>query len=90
MELAGRYALNLGCHRAVDAEVAKGSSHKSACKGYKLRCVLELLGARRDSGEESECFVLNHVHAMVVGPQVIHLFLVDQCPKVGAYELHGL
>lgn len=90
MELAGRYALNLGCHSAVDAQIAKGSSHQAACKSHKLWCVLELLGGRRDTGEESECFVLNHIHAVVVGPQVIHLFLVDQCPEVGAYKLHGL
>lgn len=36
--------------------------------------------------EKPELVVVQHVHTLMVGPQVVHLFFVHARPKVGAYE----
>lgn len=87
---AGGYCLHFSRHSAIDTQITKSAAHQTTSEGDKFGRLLQLLGARRDACEKTECFILHHVHAVVVGAQVIHLLLVNQCPEVSANKFHGL
>ena len=74
LELASWHARNLGRHHRIYPEVGQRSSDQAACEGHKLWTGLQILSVLACLGQELETVVLEDVHSLVVGPQVVDLF----------------
>lgn len=88
MKLTRRHGLHLRRHHARDAQIGQAAPHQPARKRDKLGRVLQVLRAGRQPRQKAERIVLQHVHALVVGPQVVDLLAVNRAPEVGADKLH--
>ena len=73
LELAGWHARDLGRDHGVDPEVGQRSSDQAAGKGHELGAGLQILSVLARLGQELETVVLEDVHTLVVGSQVVDL-----------------
>ena len=73
LELAGWHARNLGSDHRVYPEVGQRSSDQATGEGHKLGTGLQMLSVLARLGQELETVVLEDVHTLVVGSQVVDL-----------------
>lgn len=92
MKFTTGQARDLGLDRADDPQVGQASPEESAGEGQEPGAVPQILlsGAAAHPLQESELVVLEDVDAVVVGPEVVDLLLVEAGPEVGADELDGV
>ena len=74
LELASWHTRNLRRNHGVHAEVGQRSSDQATGEGHKLGTGLQILSVLARLGQELETVVLEDVHSLVVGPQVVDLF----------------
>ena len=73
LELASWHARNLGRHHRIYPEVGQRSSDQAACEGHKLWTGLQILSVLACLGQELETVILEDVHTLMVGSQVVYL-----------------
>ena len=74
LELAGGHARHLGSDHGVDPEVGQGAPHQPTREGHELGAGLQILPVLAGLGQELEAVVLEDVHSLVIGPQIVNLF----------------
>jgi len=87
LELASWHTRNLRRNHRVHAEVGQRSSDQATGEGHKLGTGLKILSVLARLGQELETVVLEDVHSLVVGPQVVDLFPENSNPEIFANEL---
>jgi len=87
LELASWHARNLGRHHRIYPEVSQRASDQAAGEGHKLWTGLQILSVLACLGQELETVVLEDVHTLMVGSQVVYLLPEDSYPEVFADEL---
>ena len=73
LELASWHARNLGRHHRIYPEVSQRSSDQAAGEGHKLWTGLQILSVLACLGQELETVILEDVHTLMVGSQVVYL-----------------
>ena len=74
LELAGGHARDLGGDHGVDPEVGQGAPHQPTGERHKLGAGLQVLTVLAGLRQELEAVVLEDVHSLVIGSQVVNLF----------------
>ena len=87
-ELHRGHSLHLSSDGAGYAQIRQTPPNQATCERHVLGSMFEELSAVGDTGKEAESIVLEHVHALVVRPEVVDLFPVNKGPKVCADEFH--
>ena len=54
-------------------EVGEAAPHQPAREGHKLGAGLQILTVLTGFGQETETIVLEHVHTLVIRPQIVYL-----------------
>lgn len=71
-----------------NSQIGQTAPNQPAGECNVFRCMFQELCTVREAGEEAKVVVLQNVHPLMVRPQIVNFFAINQCPEVRANEFH--